>query len=499
MLLINEQWIKEELGTLYGDRVVREIEQINTLYSIYDGPGQEWTTPGNLKYKPNKTVTNYIKKLIKAEARFFCSRAPEIKFKARDQKDADACEQLDDFLGGVLDASHWQGKLIKAARDCFIGKRVALKLSGEPGKPLRVDFRPAQEFVFDTADDDTDALKKIIFFYQIAGEKVDETDKEKQRIWCQKYELRDGRCYLSQGLFDGNGTPVGGDNITDKDTGLDFIPCTVILNDGLTGDVSGESDVEALLTNQDTYNHANSDDADALKFSMFPMRYTVDASAESAEKLEISPGAYADITSDSSGMNNQQAKMGILESQFSYDQRLENRLNRTKNDMHDLLSVPNVSLEQLKGLAQSGKGMRAIYWELRCRCEEKWAEGWDDALRWMAGSLVKMARQLNVARLPEVDYSIAIDHLYPIPEDEEDERVNDMAEVKACVRSHKSYIDKWQPDGDADGELQQIAAEQAMLEDGYTGRITRELEGEGTSPAQEGLTEGGGPQARASP
>lgn len=164
MLLINEQWIKEELGTLYGDRVVREIEQINTLYSIYDGPGQEWTTPGNLKYKPNKTVTNYIKKLIKAEARFFCSRAPEIKFKARDQKDADACEQLDDFLGGVLDASHWQGKLIKAARDCFIGKRVALKLTGEPGKPLRVDFRPAQEFVFDTADDDTDTLKKIIFF-----------------------------------------------------------------------------------------------------------------------------------------------------------------------------------------------------------------------------------------------------------------------------------------------------------------------------------------------
>lgn len=274
---------------------------------------------------------------------------------------------------------------------------------------------------------------------------------------------------------------MGGDNITDKDTGLDFIPCTVILNDGLTGDVSGESDVEALLTNQDTYNHANSDDADALKFSMFPMRYTVDASAESAEKLEISPGAYADITSDSSGINNQQAKMGILESQFSYDQRLENRLNRTKNDMHDLLSVPNVSLEQLKGLAQSGKGMRAIYWELRCRCEEKWAEGWDDALRWMAGSLVKMARQLNVAQLPEADYSIVIDHLYPIPEDEEDERVNDMAEVTARVRSRKSYIDKWQPDGDADGELQQIAAEQNLLENAYIDALPRT-----TSPPVEG-------------
>lgn len=113
-----------------------------------------------------------------------------------------------------------------------------------------------------------------------------------------------GRCYLSQGLFNGNGEPVGEENVTDRDTGLDFIPCRVILNDGLTGDVSGESDVEALLTNQDTYNHMNSDDADALRFNMFPMRYTVDASAESAEKLVIAPGAYADLTTDPSSGGN---------------------------------------------------------------------------------------------------------------------------------------------------------------------------------------------------
>lgn len=476
-MLMNEHWIQKELGTLYGQRVVKEIERINTLYEVYDGPGQNWHPAGGLSYRPNKTITNFIKKLIKAEARFFASRAPEIRFAARDKADEERCGALTSYLNSVLDASGWRGKLIRAARDCFIGKRVALKLTGEPGRLPRVDFRPAQEFVFDTFEDDTDSLKKIIFFYQVAQERVDEYDREKQRIWCQKYEMRGGRCYLSQGLFNGNGEPVGEENVTDRDTGLDFIPCRVILNDGLTGDVSGESDVEALLTNQDTYNHMNSDDADALRFNMFPMRYTVDASAESAEKLVIAPGAYADLTTDPSSGGNR-AEIGIVESQFNYDSRLENRLNRTKNDMYDLLSVPNASLEQLKGLAQSGKGMRAIYWELRCRCEEKWAEGWDDALRWMAESLVKMARLYDTAQLPEVDHSITIDHLYPIPEDEEDERMNDLAEVQARVRSRRSYMSKWLIGEDEDGELERIAAEQAMLDDAYTGQITAELAGD---------------------
>lgn len=452
---MNEQWIRRELGTLYGGRVVREVEQINRLYDIYEGRGQDWQTAEGLSYRPNKTVTNYVKKLIKAEARFFASRAPEIRFVPRSGADAAACAQMDAMLTRVLDESRFRAKLIKAARDCFIGKRVALKLSGGPGEPLRVDFRPAQEFVFDTLEDDAGVLRKIIFFYQLAQERVEEYDRRRQRVWCQKYELRSGRCYLSQGLFDGNGTPVSDQNLVDWDTGLSFIPCTVILNDGLTGDVSGESDVEALISNQHTYNHMNSDDADALRFNMFPMRYTVDASAQSAQSLVIAPGAYADLATDPSCTEGR-ASIGILESQFNYDARLENRLNRTKNDMHDLLSVPNVSLEQLRGLAQSGKGMRALYWELRCRCEEKWAEGWDDALRWMAVSLAAMASAYRHAPpLPPECYTVRVDHLYPIPEDEEEERANDLQEVRAGVRSRQSYLEKWH-DGDVQQELRQL-------------------------------------------
>lgn len=483
--LINQQWIKTELGTLYGERVVRDINRINELYDYYDGARQHWPVASGLEYVPNQTITNYVKTLIKAEARFMMSRAPEIKFvpkekpKAkRGQTQAAPEEAYDSFLNDVLNASLWQRKLIQAGRDCFIGKRIAMKLTGGRGQPLRVDFRPAQEFVFDTAMDDVNQLTKIMFFYQIAGQLQDDGDKSKQRIWCQRYEMREGHCYMDQGTFDGNGVPVDANNITAQDTGLDFIPCFVILNDGLTGDLTGESDVEMLITNQDTYNHVNSDDVDALRFNMFPMRYTVDASEDSAEKITIAPAAYADIATDPAATRDgKQAQISILESQFTYDQRVENRLNRTKSDMYGLLSVPNVSLEQLKGLAQSGKGMRGLYWDLICRCNEKWAEGWDDALRWMAESLVKMARVYGTVLLPELVYTIQIDHLYPIPEDEEDERLNDVAEVNAKVRSRRSYIDKWQPNADKDAELAQIMAEQATLEDGYNGVVTKELSG----------------------
>lgn len=186
-------WIKRELGGLYGATIVQDINAINRLYSIYDGPGQAWSIASGLGYRPTQTITNYIKKLIKAEARFMFSRMPEIKFVAEDGMDNDACKQLEQWMLGVLNTTRFRKKLIQAGRDCFIGKRVAMKLSGGQGKPLRVDFCPAQEFVYETMEDDTTRLKKICFFYQVAGEN-DENDKRKQRIWRQRYEMRDGLC-----------------------------------------------------------------------------------------------------------------------------------------------------------------------------------------------------------------------------------------------------------------------------------------------------------------
>ena len=232
----------------------------------------------------------------------------------------------------------------------------------------------------------------------------------------------------------------------------------MILNEGLTGDLKGESDVAELIDLQNSYNHLISDDADALKFNMFPQTVATDAKAESLEYIRLSPGALVDLQTDPAVMGDgqsRQARLQKLESGFGYSDRFEAAVNRTKNDMFDMLSVPNVSLEQLKGLMQSGKSMRALYWELISRCEEKWAS-WEPALIWLAKALIKMENVYLNAGISE-DFSVSVEHIYPILEDDFTEMSNDRQEVAAGLRSRRNYIEKWDVAPDSLAELQLIS------------------------------------------
>ena len=443
--LDSTDWIKQELAGLLGEQVTRDINDIIRLYSLYDGDGQRWRveTKG-LDYTPTVKVTNIIAELIGKEARYMMGVEPELHIvpKEMDSKAARAnADIIGDWLTALLEEQKWSKKLLDAAKDCFIGKRVALKLTGRRGGKLGIQFRPSLEFVYDTDPENVDRLTKVIFFYHTN----ESTDRLKQRIWRQKYELRDGRCYLTEGLYDGTGRTIS-ETHSDENTGLDFIPVYVIINDGLTGDMTGKSDVERLWDNQD-------------------------ANQETMDRVKIAPGAIIDAQTDPSSDHQVDAK--ILEAQFSYNERIENALNRDKNDMYSLLSVPNVSLEQLKGFAASGKAMKALYWELTTRCEEKWNE-WDAALRWMVQALVKMAGVYGTDSLPVLDFTVSIDHRYPIADDEDAERTLDLQEVSQQARSRKSYLEKWQPDADGNAELAQIAAEQKMLDDGFDAAIQAE-------------------------
>ena len=452
------QMLVAELGGLYGSAVLQDISRTIELYDFYDGKGQDWETPAGLDYKPTKKRVNLVKKLIKREAGFMFGRTPELTFTSADES-ADALSDAQTVLDGTLRRSGFKNKLIQAGRDCFIGKRIAIKVSGGKDKDIRVSFRPSTEFVYSTVDDDCDSLSKIIFFYQVNNE----AEREKQRIWRQKYWMQDGKCFLNEGVYDGYGRLTEGGQ--DADTGLDFIPCYVVINDGLTGDMMGESDVAELMDLQNAYNRLNSDDADALKFNMFPQTVATDVKAESLEAMRISPGALVDLQTDPATMGSGQAKLDKLESSFSYSERFEAAINRTKNDMFDLLSVPNVSLEQLKGLMQSGKSMKALYWELITRCEDKWAS-WEPALEWLGMTVLKMATAYQGLSFPE-DTSVHVEHLYPILEDDFDEMANDQQEVIHQLRSRMSYMKKWGVAPDPNAELRQIKVEETLFSDAF--------------------------------
>lgn len=469
-----QKMVQDELGGLYGHNVIREMNEIIGFYEFYDGKGQVWTINEGLDYTPTRKITNHTKKLIKKQASFMFGRTPEIKLKAKKEHEESVkqVEEIEQVVSEILKKNKFSSKLIKGARDCFIGKRVAIKLWGGKDKGIKIMFKNSLEFVYDTDPDDVDTLSKIIFFYQTN----DKENKEDQRIWKQKFEMVEGRCVLNEGVYDGFGRLVE-ESYTNYDTYLDFIPAMVVVNDGLSGDVSGESDVAELMENADLYNKMKSDDMDALKFNMFPQRIAKDADGESLKSVKISPGALIDLQTDPT-RDNGQADMSMLESSFSYDQRFENAINRVKNDMHELLEIPNISLEQLKGLMQSGKSMKALYWGLICRCEEKWTV-WHPVLEWLIDSIIKIVKVYKIEKIPEVEYTINIEHLYPIIEDEEAERQIDLTEVAQQVRSRRSYIKKWNINEKEDVELQKIVEEQGMLQDQFMQNVDEELDGDG--------------------
>lgn len=456
--------LKKELGDMYGEAVWQDQQETIKAYAFYDGTGQSWDTKSDLDYTPTKMIVNQTKYLIDEIARFMLSRAPEISIMPTgdDDENKKRCKALEDWLRQTLEDNGWAGQLSKAARDAFIGKRIALKVSGSKGQPPMIRFRPSLEFSHDV-NCDTGETTKILYYYH----QNNETEPTKQRTWLQKYWLEDGRCYMSQGIYDGNGLLCEDEQnvIEPYNTGLDFIPSAVIINDGLTGDILGESHVQALQDMAITYNRRMSDDQDALKFNMFPQRVFVDASEESMKNAKFAPGAMIDLQTEPTAVDSK-AQYGLLEARFGYSERFEAAMNRLIGDMHKHMSVPQVTVDQLKSLGISGKAMKALYWGLITRCEEKWSV-WDTAIRWMVRALVSMGKVYGIADHTAAKYTIVIEHLYPIPDDEEDERRLDLQEVNTQTRSRDSYIEKWQPNKDAKSELQQMAVERQLLEEGY--------------------------------
>lgn len=460
--MVDLNLLRAELSGLYGEEVIRDLNRVIKLYEIYEGKGQDWELPLNMDYSPTKKKTNFIKKLIKEEARFLFGKSPVVSV-LLDNKDLQ--EAINEYLTSVLNNSLFSEKLIKGARDCFIGKRVALKLSFDSkNKNIKVSFKPSLEFVFQPKDENVDELQSIVFFYQLN----DYANKLQQRIWKQKYEIINERCILNEGIYDGNGELVEV-IFKDFDTGLSFIPAYVIINDGLSGDLKGESDVEELIDNQDAFNKLSSDDIDALRFNMFPMTVATDADEESLCNIKISPGSLVDLQTNPTSQD-KAASMTKLESSFNYSDKLEKTLDRLKGELHEVLNIPNISLDQLKGVMTSGKSMKALYWQLITRCEEKFM-AWKPALEWMVFAILEMSKVYKLMNLElPIDLKANIENVYPLLEDEQEEKSMDLQAVNSQGMSRLSFIKKWNnniSDEDATNELKQIAIEKNLLEESF--------------------------------
>ena len=180
-----------------------------------------------------------------------------------------------------------------------------------------------------------------------------------------------------------------------------------------------------------------------------------------------------DLQSDEEHAVDKQAQVGMLEPTMAYSSALKVTLDRLENTMYGTVDVPNINSEQLQGVITSGKTLKALYWGLSVRCDEKMLT-WGPALSFIAATIIdggrlysKSIKQYTTATiLPTNAFTVTVENNYPLPEDENEEKNMDLAEITAQTMSRKAYLKKWRKlsDEEAEKELLQIKAEQDLFD-----------------------------------
>lgn len=461
--------------------IITELKQIAEFYKIYK-KGIKFTAEGTgghyvaaqLRYK--KVAT-----LINKEARFLFGGTPDIKIEAEGDvgkitEEAKAqLTTLQNLVNKILEANKFENILLKGAKDCFIAKRVALTVNFNEEYGVTLQFVPALNFIYETRFDNSEVLTKFVSFTTVRDRK----NLAEKRIFKKKFVLEtetdeEGNtkdiCYLEEVVYDGAGREI--EVLTEyQPTLLDRIPAVVIVNDGLTGEMYGESEVEALKDYEQWYSKLSSADIDAGRKGMNGIKYAVDMTHTSTKNLSTSPGSFWDLSSDQN-LDKPNPQVGVLENSMNYSSALDTTLRRIRASMYEEVDVPDVTLENIQGIVTSGKAMKCLYWPLIVRCGEK-MKVWGPAIKYIIdviirGSMVypNCIKRYTNAILSPVDYEIEVVQNYPLPEDEQEEKEMDLAEVAQKTMSLKTYMKKWRnlTDSEVEEELQQIAYEASLLE-----------------------------------
>lgn len=462
--------------------IFTEFKQIAEFYKVYK-KGIKFTAEGTgghyvaaqLRYK--KVAT-----LINKEARFLFGGTPDIKIEAdgdvgKITEEAKAqLTTLQNLIDKILETNKFESILLKGAKDCFIAKRVALMANFNEDYGVTLQFIPALNFIYETRFDNSEVLTKFVSFTIVKDRK----NLAEKRIFKKKFvletetdeetgEVKDV-CYLEESIHDGSGRLV--EQLTEyQPTLLDRIPVVIIINDGLTGETSGESEVEALKDYEQWYSKLSSADIDAGRKGMNGIKYAVDMTHNSTKNLSTSPGSFWDLSSDQN-LDKPSPQVGILENSMNYSGALDTTLKRIRASMYEEIDVPDVTLENIQGIVTSGKAMKCLYWPLIVRCGEK-MKVWGPAIKYIIDVIIRGAlvypnciKKYTDDIINPVDYEIDVVQNYPLPEDEQEEKEMDLAEVAQKTMSLKTFMKKWRnlTDHEVEEELQQLAYEASLLE-----------------------------------
>lgn len=453
-----------------------ELTEICGYYKSYK-KGVKFTVEGtNGDYIPAKLRYRLASSLINKEARFLFAEPPDVVVGAKGdlgkttEEAKRALTVINDVVKTILDKNKFQEALIKAAKDCFIGKRVAGMVNFNEDDGVTVTFLPSTQFIYETKVGNPNVLTKFVAFVIVQ----DSVTLSAKRIFKKKFVLEDdGYVWLEEKMYDGAGGVL--EVLTEyQPTLLKCIPATVFINDGLTGEDKGESEIEVLQDYEEWYSKLANADMDAERKSMNPTKYVTDMNSNSTKDLSTSPGAFWDLGTDQN-LDHPSPQVGMLEPGMNYSSALQTTLDRIKTVGYEQVDMPDIV--NMQATLTSGKALKAIYWPLIVRCKEK-MKMWGPQLATLVDIIIKGAMtypncvtQYTNDTIVPVDYEISIDANLPLPEDEIEEKNMDLSEVESQVMSRKSYMKKWRglTDDEVSEELEQIALEKELLENGSFG------------------------------
>lgn len=448
-----------------------ELTQICKYYKVYK-KGASFTVEGtNGDYVPAKLNYKMAASLINKEARFLFAEPPDITVEPKGdvgkitEEAKNALTVMNALVKTILDTNKFEEILIKAAKDCFIGKRVAGLVNFNEDDGVTITFLPSTQFIYDTKIGNSNIITKFVCFIIVK----DSITLSEKRIFKKKFELVDDIVYLEEVLYDGAGKEL--EVVTEyQETLMPMIPVSIFINDGLSGEDKGESEIEILQDDESWYSKLSNSDIDSQRKSMNPTKYTVDMESNSTKNLSTAAGAFWDLGSDQN-LDNAHPQVGLLEPSMNYSSSLDVTLKRIKKSAYEQVDMPDI--EEVQATITSGKALKAIYWPLLVRCKEK-MKTWGPQLRNMVNIILQGAmvypgcvtRYTN-SIVSAVDYEIKIEQNTPLPEDEIEEKNMDLSEIESKTMSRKTYMKKWRglTDDEAQEELEQIALERQMLEE----------------------------------
>lgn len=161
--------IREESGE-DATEVFEEIREICMYYKIYKR-GKDFNVEGtNGDYTPARLRYKMAATLVNKEARFLFAEQPDITIEQKGdleeftEESKKALTVMNELLQTILDKNNFQDILIKGARDCFIGKRVACLINFNEQDGVTLTFLPSTQFLYEVRPTNHRVLEKFVCF-----------------------------------------------------------------------------------------------------------------------------------------------------------------------------------------------------------------------------------------------------------------------------------------------------------------------------------------------